>query len=65
MTTEQPPSTDRSLPARVFIGAVMALIAVVLLRWVAITVLGTLRFVLILIAIAAAVLWAITAKANR
>ncbi|MGB1505796.1 MAG: hypothetical protein ACPHIC_05750 [Acidimicrobiales bacterium] len=65
MTTEQPPSTGRSAAARICIGAVVALIAVVLLRWIVLTVLGTLRVILIVIAIVAAVFWAITAKANR
>jgi len=65
MTTEESPSTGPSAAARIFIGAVVALIAVVLLRWIVLTVLGTLRFILIVIAIVAAVFWAITAKANR
>ncbi len=65
MTTEQPPSTGPSAAARICIGAVVALIAVVLLRWIVLTVLGTLRVILIVIAIVAAVFWAITAKANR
>ena len=65
MTTEQPASTGPSLPAQIFIGAVLLLVVVLLLRWILFTILGTLRFVLIVVAIVAAGFWAITAKADR
>lgn len=65
MTTEQPAPTGPSLPAQIFIGAVVLLIVVLLMRWILFTILGTLRFILIVVAIVAAGFWAITAKANR
>mgnify|MGYP007131874443 FL=1 len=65
MTKEQPAPIGPSLPAQIFIGAVVLLIVVLLMRWILFTILGTLRFILIVVAIVAAGFWAITAKANR
>ena len=65
MTSEQTASSGPSFAARIFIGAVVALVAIVVLQWVLSAVLGAIRFVLFVAVLLAAGFWAVSAKASR
>lgn len=65
MTSERTAPPGLSLPARILIGAVAALVAIVVLQWILAAVLGAIRFVLFVVVLLAAGFWVVTAKANR
>ena len=65
MTSEQTAPSGPSLPARILIGAVAALVAIMLVQWVLAAVLGAIRFVLFLVVLGAAAFWVVNAKASR
>jgi len=65
MPSEPPAPSGPSFAARVLIGAVLALVAIIVLQWVLAAVLGAIRFVLFIGVVLAAGFWVVTAKANR
>ena len=65
MSSEQSASPGPSLAARILIGAVLALLVIVVVQWVLAAVLGAIRFVLFLAVLLAAGFWVVSAKANR
>lgn len=56
---------DLPLPAVIVIGALAAFGAIAAVQWVLASLLGLLKFALVLVIIAAAAAWAISTKAGR
>lgn len=65
MTSEKTASSGPSLSTRILVGAVLALVAIIVLQSLLAAVLGAIRFVLFIVVVLAAGFWAVTAKANR
>lgn len=65
MTSEQTAPPGPSLPARILIGAVAALVVIMLVQWVLAAVLGAIRFALFVVVLVAAAFWVVSAKAKR